>query len=171
MASIKLRRAAADDYEVEITAQSDGLIEGRINGEPLTLHLTASANSAVLRIGSRVWRVLIARRRDSILVALGPNQFEFRIPKNVRKRRGVAGAQQIEAPMPGKVLKILVVPNQPVAAGAPLVVLEAMKMETTLHAEDPAIVAKILVTPGQSVDHGSVLIELGPSPQPAAQQN
>jgi 3-methylcrotonyl-CoA carboxylase alpha subunit len=64
--------------------------------------------------------------------------------------------------MPGKVLKLLVADGQPVEHGDPLIVLEAMKMETTLYAESPAIVAKICVEAGQMVDHGARLIELSP---------
>ncbi len=66
--------------------------------------------------------------------------------------------------MPGKVLKILVEERQQVEAGSPLLVLEAMKMETTLYAEAPAVVAKIQVLAGAMVDHGATLIELSPLP-------
>jgi 3-methylcrotonyl-CoA carboxylase alpha subunit len=69
--------------------------------------------------------------------------------------------------MPGKVLKVLVAEGQPVEHGDPLIVLEAMKMETTLYAESPAIVAKVCVEAGQMVDHGARLIELSPAATPA----
>jgi 3-methylcrotonyl-CoA carboxylase alpha subunit len=65
------------------------------------------------------------------------------------------------------VLKVLVAEGQPVEPGDPLIVLEAMKMETTLYAESPAIVAKICVAAGQMVDHGARLIELSPAAVPA----
>ncbi len=106
-----------------------------------------------------------ARQRDTILVALGPAQFEF-APSESTTRRRTSGsmAQTIAAPMPGKVLKILVEERQQVEAGAPLLVLEAMKMETTLYAEAPAIVAKIHAVTETMVDHGETLIELSPLP-------
>jgi biotin carboxyl carrier protein len=66
--------------------------------------------------------------------------------------------------MPGKVLKVLVAEGDAVAEGQPLVVLEAMKMETTLYAESPAIVKKIRAVVGAMVDHGAVLMELSPAP-------
>ncbi|MGB6564467.1 MAG: acetyl-CoA carboxylase biotin carboxyl carrier protein subunit, partial [Candidatus Binataceae bacterium] len=82
-------------------------------------------------------------------------------------RAGGLAAPEVDAPMPGKVLKVLVAEGQPVEHGDPLIVLEAMKMETTLYAESPAIVAKICVVAGQMVDHGARLIELSPVATPA----
>ena len=64
--------------------------------------------------------------------------------------------------MPGKVLKVLVAEGQAVEAGQPLIIIEAMKMETTLSAESPAVVKKIRARAGEMVDHGAVLIELSP---------
>jgi biotin carboxyl carrier protein len=64
--------------------------------------------------------------------------------------------------MPGKVLRVLVKNGEAVVAGQPLVVLEAMKMETALAAESEAIVKRVVAAPGQMVDHGALLIELSP---------
>ena len=75
------------------------------------------------------------------------------------------------APMPGKVLKILVSEGDTVAAGDLLVVLEAMKMETTLFAEGAAVIRKIGVTAGQMVDHGAVLLELSPAADSSASES
>jgi len=73
--------------------------------------------------------------------------------------------------MPGKILKILVKEGERVAAGQPLLVMEAMKMETTLAAESPAIVRKVRATVGRMVDHGDVLIELSPVPESSPPQS
>jgi biotin carboxyl carrier protein len=58
-----------------------------------------------------------------------------------------------------------------VEAGQPLVVIEAMKMETALAAESAALVKRVLVVEGQTVDHGAVLIELSPPPVSSAAQS
>ncbi len=101
--------------------------------------------------------------RNAILVAAGPASFEF---VTVEGRAGAArhglAAPEVTAPMPGKVLKILVAEGDTVTNGQALAVLEAMKMETTLYAESAALVKKILVEAGQMVDHGVVMIEFGP---------
>ena len=58
-----------------------------------------------------------------------------------------------------------------VEAGQPLVVIEAMKMETTLSAESAAIVKHVRVEEGQTVDHGAVLIELSPPPASSGRES
>lgn len=64
------------------------------------------------------------------------------------------------APMPGIILSILVDEGQVVAAGDPLLVLEAMKMENEIHAPRAGMVKKILVREGSDVRQGTPLIEL-----------
>src|ERR1035437_3822740 len=80
-------------------------------------------------------------------------------------------AAEIPAPMPGKVLKVLVRDGDLVEAGQPLVVIEAMKMETTLAAESAGLVKHVRVEEGQMVDHGAVLIELSPSPASSVRES
>ena len=67
---------------------------------------------------------------------------------------------QVLAPMPGKVLQVLVDAGQSVAAGDGLVIVEAMKMEHRIAAEAEAVVRAVHVVAGQMVDGGAVLIEL-----------
>jgi biotin carboxyl carrier protein len=59
--------------------------------------------------------------------------------------------------MPGKVVRVLVTAGQEVAAGAPLVVLEAMKMEHTVRAATAGTVRAIHVAVGDQVDGDRVL--------------
>jgi acetyl/propionyl-CoA carboxylase alpha subunit len=61
------------------------------------------------------------------------------------------------APMPGKVVKVLVTVGQEVAAGAPLVVLEAMKMEHTVRAAAAGVVRELHVAVGEQVDADRLL--------------
>jgi acetyl/propionyl-CoA carboxylase alpha subunit len=67
----------------------------------------------------------------------------------------VAGA--LTAPMPGKVVKVLVAAGEQVSSGAPLVVLEAMKMEHTVRAAGAGIVRAIHVAVGDQVDADRLL--------------
>jgi 3-methylcrotonyl-CoA carboxylase alpha subunit len=64
------------------------------------------------------------------------------------------------APMPGTVIRVLVEEGTAVEARQPLVVLEAMKMETPLVAPFGATVARVLVAEGDRVAGGAVLVEL-----------
>jgi biotin carboxyl carrier protein len=74
-----------------------------------------------------------------------------------RATRG-GGAQRVSAPMPGRVVKVLVKPGDRVAAGAPLVVVEAMKMENEVRAGAAGVVTEVLVAEGAPVEVRTVLV-------------
>lgn len=73
-----------------------------------------------------------------------------------------AGAQAMElrAPMPGKVLEILVQEGQSVEEGEAMLVLEAMKMENVLRARTSGVVSSIGVETGAAVEKETVLISM-----------
>jgi biotin carboxyl carrier protein len=75
---------------------------------------------------------------------------------------GPGGHEQAElvAPMPGTVIRVLVEPGAKVSARQPLVVLEAMKMETPLVSPYEATVRRVHVSEGDRVAGGAVLVEL-----------
>jgi len=78
-----------------------------------------------------------------------------------KKEGGAAhatGPQRVVAPMPGKVVRVLVKPGDDVKARQGLVVVEAMKMENELRAARDGRVRDVAVTEGQSVDAGAVLL-------------
>jgi biotin carboxyl carrier protein len=60
--------------------------------------------------------------------------------------------------MPGKVVAVHVSPGDAVEPGAPLVVLEAMKMENEFRATAAGVVAEVRVVPGQAVNAGDLLL-------------
>jgi pyruvate carboxylase subunit B len=68
-------------------------------------------------------------------------------------------AEVLRAPMPGLVVRVEAKPGDRVAAGAGLVVLEAMKMENELKAPGPARVKSVRVAAGEAVEKGQVLVE------------
>jgi biotin carboxyl carrier protein len=79
------------------------------------------------------------------------------------RKRGAGGAdhagpQRVVAPMPGKVVRVLVAPGQRVEPRQGLVVVEAMKMENELRATRAGEVVAVSVAEGQSVDAGAVLV-------------
>ena len=81
-------------------------------------------------------------------------------PAPVAKAAG-AGEHSINAPMPGKILKVLVTEGQAVKAGENLMMLEAMKMQNNIEAEKDGKVTAIAVKVGQAVleDDPLVVIE------------
>lgn len=76
-------------------------------------------------------------------------------------RHGAAPAEStVSSPMPGTVIRVEVAPGDAVAARAPLVVLEAMKMEIPVHAPFEGTVTAVHVAPGDRVAGGATLVEL-----------
>ena len=73
---------------------------------------------------------------------------------------GAAADGKLTAPMPGRVVALAVVQGQRVAKGAPVVTLEAMKMEHGMTAPFDAVVAEAPVTVGQQVTEGALLVRL-----------
>jgi 3-methylcrotonyl-CoA carboxylase alpha subunit len=71
-----------------------------------------------------------------------------------------AGADVIRTAMPGRVVRILVSEGEQVAKGAPVIVVEAMKMENELEAPREGTVARICVSEGDQVEGKTVLVEL-----------
>jgi acetyl/propionyl-CoA carboxylase alpha subunit len=82
--------------------------------------------------------------------------------KSANKKKA-ASADQILAPMPGKITKINIKNGTPVKVGDVLIVMEAMKMEYTLKSELNAHVAELKVTTNQQVTLGELLIKLTPT--------
>ncbi|MGT0249905.1 acetyl/propionyl/methylcrotonyl-CoA carboxylase subunit alpha [Burkholderia pyrrocinia] len=68
------------------------------------------------------------------------------------------GGGRLTAPMPGKVIAVLVEPGQKVEAGTPLIVMEAMKMEHTIGAPSAGVVAEVLYGVGDQVADGAQLL-------------
>jgi len=73
---------------------------------------------------------------------------------------GAAGPQRITAPMPGKVVKVLVAPGESVEERQGLVVVEAMKMENELRAPRAGRVREVHVQEGAPVESGRLLVVL-----------
>ncbi len=165
---LRLKRiGGSPEREVELVSISDSAVAARIDGEEISAEMeTLPDSSAMLAIGDRRYHISGAKRANAILVAAGPMSAEYQI---VEARRGPhhvgLTSPTVDAPMPGTVLKILVKEGARVETNDPLIVLEAMKTETTLSAESPAVIKRVCVQVGQRVDHGATLIELGPAPE------
>jgi biotin carboxyl carrier protein len=83
-----------------------------------------------------------------------------RPPRSATVAAGPAGPQEILAPMPGRIVKILVAENQQVRDGEGLLVIEAMKMQNELRAPRAGSVEKIYVREGSGVESGFKLLRL-----------
>ena len=77
-----------------------------------------------------------------------------------RKKAAGGSSDQIAAPMPGKITKILVNAGQEITAGQAVLVMEAMKMEYTLKAEIAGQIGEISCTVGEQVVLGKTLVKI-----------
>jgi pyruvate carboxylase len=76
----------------------------------------------------------------------------------VRAKAAVGDAKQIGAPMPGVISSLAVKVGQKVTAGDVLCSIEAMKMETAIHADADGVVAEVTVKPGDQIDAKDLLV-------------
>ena len=86
---------------------------------------------------------------------------ELRDPRSLRSRRASAGDEKgprkLVAPMPGRIVRVLVAENAEVEAGQGVVVVEAMKMQNEIKSPKKGTVQKLVAAPGSAVNAGDVL--------------
>lgn len=171
---MKLQLEIADRLRtVEVQRHTDGYlvtVDGR-------RHLVRAA-----RVNGTSWSLLVSdengRGARSVEAGVVPQAGNgsidvhidgYRIPvhlRNGRSRRSASsgrsqgGAQRLSAPMPGKVVRVLVKPGDEVKLRQVLVVVEAMKMENELRATRDGTISGVFVAAGQSVEAGTPLVAL-----------
>lgn len=140
-----------------------------VDGKPV--EIPSGEGPAVVQVEPGVYSVLlgdhsfearVTAAADGLSVEVGGRRFqvEVRDPRNARRRTdaGLAGGRQsILAPMPGKVVRLLVQPGDAVEAGQGLVVVEAMKMQNEIKSPRAGVAREILVSEGANVNAGDTL--------------
>jgi biotin carboxyl carrier protein len=130
------------------------------------LHVEAGFNPphGVSRPG-RSYEVLLSPSSEgSTTVHVDGVPVEVLVAQTRRPRAGIAshsageGPQRVTAPMPGKVVKLLVKQGDKVQSQQGVVVVEAMKMENELRAHAAGTVSEVRVTEGSSVEAGAILV-------------
>ena len=112
------------------------------------LRVERDTKTVVLQINQQQYEVVIEEPIDQLLASMG-------IKDAMTKK-----VNDIKAPMPGMVLKVLVTPGQAIRKGDPVLILEAMKMENVFKAGSDAIVKEIKVAERTAVEKGEVLVVL-----------
>ena len=135
-----------------------------IDGRPVeadAVQISPSAFSILL--GGRSLDVTLEETAGGgLLLRVNGREFQVEIndPRSWRRGRHagieLAGRQQMLAPMPGKIVRVLVAVGQQVSAGQGLLVIEAMKMQNEIRAPKSGTVEK-LAKEGQTVNAGEVL--------------
>ena len=102
-----------------------------------------------------------AAPRAAAAPAPAPKPAAAPAPAAAPKVAAGAGEHSIDAPMPGKVVKLVASEGQSVKAGEVLLILEAMKMQNEIPADADGVVKKFNVAAGQSVKAHESLVILG----------
>src|SRR5688572_4941890 len=115
----------------------------------------------VLRLGDRIVRGAVERRGGRVLVHWQGLVWAIEEAKQPARAQGAtAAASELIAPMTGTVVQVFAKDGEAVEAGAPLVIVEAMKMEHRIVAPAKALVSRVHVKSGDRVDVGAQLVSL-----------
>jgi len=141
----------------------DGRWACRVDGREVEVDaVLARPNVLSLRIGNKAYEVKCERVGGEMHVWVGSRRFaaEVRDPRSLRSRVRATdehGAKKLTAPMPGKVVRVLVSQGAEVEAGAGVLVVEAMKMQNEVKSPKKGTIQRILVIEGAAVNAGDVL--------------
>ncbi|WP_426192414.1 acetyl/propionyl/methylcrotonyl-CoA carboxylase subunit alpha [Massilia sp. DWR3-1-1] len=151
-------------YRVGVTYQRHGwLLELGGMQLPLTVSHADGAELSVT-LGEAALRGAVRRDGDSFHVFSGGRHFvlQYADPLAHAGEAEAAGGR-LTAPMPGKVVAVLVQNGQTVSKGDPLVIMEAMKMEHTIAAPADGTVEELLYQVGDQVADGAPLLAFTPA--------
>jgi len=146
--------------------------EVRVDGELVsaTLETVPGTPVRLLRMGDTVHRVVARRDGARGAYRVGVDGWQFSVDALDARTRAIrdltaasvaaSGPAPLVAPMPGLVVRVVAEVGAEVAAGQPLVVVEAMKMENELRASAAGRITAVHAIAGTAVEKGAVLVEL-----------
>jgi len=149
-------------YRLELN-RADGRWLCRLDGREVEVDaVLARPDVLSLRMGNRAYEVKCERVASELHLWVGSERFavEVRDPRSLRGRARTVdqrGPRKLTAPMPGKVVRVLVTQGAGVEAGAGVLVVEAMKMQNEIKSPKKGTIQKILVSEGAAVNAGDVL--------------
>jgi biotin carboxyl carrier protein len=151
------------DIEFE---QRGSAIEARIGDRTYSLEATTVEPGVYwLNWNNRSVQVTITPSGDGVTASFGSHKIAIEIldARTALKKaahQGHAGVVDIKAPMPGKIVKVLVTEGAEVNANQGILVMEAMKMQNELKSPKKGIVRKLTVTEGMAVNSGDLLVSV-----------
>ena len=146
-----------------------------VDGDPIEARIEEVDGTPIVLLiaGGTLHRLAVRRGDGRGRYSIWSESHRFEVEALDERRRAIrdmagasaenAGPAPLVAPMPGLVVRINVEAGDPIRAGQPLVVMEAMKMENELRSTSDGVVRAIRVRPGEAVEKGTVLIELAES--------
>lgn len=160
--------AQVEPTVVDVTELPTGQLEVTLGGKVVPVDAVWLDGSASIRVGGRVVDLTVEGQPPELGAVASGHRSYVRVESE--RQRSAAAAQQgsagksektIKAPMPGRVVRMLVAAGATVEAGATLCVIEAMKMENEVKAKAAATVVEVHVAEGTAVEGGGKLFTLG----------
>jgi biotin carboxyl carrier protein len=158
-------RVNGAQFTVEIDELSGGGVQVHVDGQRVDVDARLPPTGAgSLLLDGVSYLVDLGEGRGETQVVVDGQAFRVQVEDQAGRRQGVPASggagvgQRLVAPMPGKVVAVLVEVGGSVKPGAGLVVLEAMKMENEFRATGGGVVTEIHVTVGQTVNAGDLLV-------------
>jgi biotin carboxyl carrier protein len=151
-------------HQLELT-RGAGTWHCKIDGHDIDVDAELTARDVLsMLVGGKGYEVKRERSLQGELhMVIGSTRYavEVQDPRSLRTRRAVAGSeagpQRLKAPMPGKVVRILVQEKDEVKGGQAILVMEAMKMQNEMKSPKGGKVQKILTAEGSTVNAGDTL--------------
>jgi biotin carboxyl carrier protein len=157
---------AENEFNVEIRREA-GRVFANVDGREYELETHATPSGVTLRTeAGKIFDCRVAGKPSSgqsVDVFVGTQRYVVMLTDPKRLRGTAAsgshadGAARILAPMPGKVVRVLVEQGAQVEAGAGMIVVEAMKMQNEMKAPKTGVVTALNVSVGTTVNGGDVL--------------
>ena len=149
--------------DIELNRQSLSTIEALIDGRKYVADAkTVEPGVYWFNWNNRSVEISVVPNGDGYSVSLNGRDVDVEIVDARRAlkkaaRQGTAGAIELRAPMPGKIVKVLVSEGTQVRANQGIVVMEAMKMQNEIKAPQNGIVKRLGVKEGAPVNAGDLL--------------
>ena len=151
-------------YKVNIEEEDNNVVV-EINGEEYPVEYTRlDENLYSIIINGKSFTIGTFKQGKQVQVFHGGNLYELESisERELSRSGGIGSGLEIISPMPSRVVKLLKNEGDDVAEGEAVVVVEAMKMETGLHADFSGTVKAIHITAGTQIDAKDLLVELEP---------
>jgi biotin carboxyl carrier protein len=155
-------RIDGKNYRLELDRAESGWV-CRLDGRMIEIDaVLARPDVLSLCFGNKAYEVKCERVAGDLHLWVGSARFaaEVRDPRSLRGRGRTVddhGPRKLTAPMPGKIVRVLVSEGAEVEAGAGVLVVEAMKMQNEIKSPKKGTVQRILVSQGAAVNAGDVL--------------
>jgi glutaconyl-CoA/methylmalonyl-CoA decarboxylase subunit gamma len=132
-----------DKYKARVLEYKDNNIRVEVNGVEYCVEIESEKSQAIPRL------IRSEKLKSSVSLT------------SLQKTKSVSAASGVKAPIPGLIQAILVKEGERVNEGDPVLILEAMKMESEITTDISGVIKKILIKEGDTVLEGDLLMEIG----------